>query len=186
MYAELKEKLAKILEEHKKWLADSNTGVRASLLRADLTRADLTGANLTEADLTGASLTGADLIGANLTRADLTRASLTGANLTRASLIGANLIGADLTRASLIGADLTGADLTRADLTGADLDYSSFPLRCSSTKCKVDDRLFRQLLYHALVLCPENNPIKKTGTWKTFIDEANKFHQADECGKIGE
>ena len=52
------EKLAEILENHKKWLADDG-GCRAYLSGADLSRADLSGADLSGADLSGADLSGA-------------------------------------------------------------------------------------------------------------------------------
>ena len=57
------EKLAEILENHKKWLA--NDGGR---------RANLSGANLIGANLIGANLSRANLIGAKLSRANLSGA----------------------------------------------------------------------------------------------------------------
>ena len=72
------EKLAEILENHKKWLADDGG------CRADLSGADLRGANLRRANLNGEDLSWADLRGANLSGADLR-----GANLSRADLSGA-------------------------------------------------------------------------------------------------
>ena len=67
------EKLAEILENHKKWLADDG-GCRAHLSGADLRGADLSGADLRGADLSGADLRGADLRGADLSGADLSGA----------------------------------------------------------------------------------------------------------------
>ena len=91
--------LATILEQHKQWLNNPDTGARADLYGAVLTganlaRADLTGAYLARATLAGADLTGANLTGANLYGADLYWATLTGANLNEADLAGANLTGA--------------------------------------------------------------------------------------------
>ena len=60
-----KDKLAKIIREHKKWLL--NDGGQ----RANLSYADLRSANLRSANLSGANLSGADLSGANLSGADL-------------------------------------------------------------------------------------------------------------------
>ena len=77
------EKLAEILENHKKWLANDGG------FRANLSGADLSGANLSEADLRWANLSGADLSGANLSEADLRWADLSGANLSGANLSGA-------------------------------------------------------------------------------------------------
>ena len=67
------------------------------------------------------------------------RADLQGANLRRANLQGANLR----------GANLRSADLRRADLRSANLDFSAWPLWCGSVGAIVDDRIQRQLLYHA-------------------------------------
>ena len=106
--------LAEVLEEHRKWRADSATGKRANLGGADLEGANLEGANLR-----GANLGGADLEGANLGDADLGGADLRGANLIDANLIDANLGGADLGGANLRGADLIDANLRNANLGGA-------------------------------------------------------------------
>lgn len=68
------------------------------------------------------------------------------------------LVGADLTHANL-----THADLTHANLTGADLRYSEWPLWCGSLGVKVDVKIARQLVYHALMVdCadPEFQAIK--------------------------
>lgn len=125
-----KEKLQKILENHKRWLrgdggerADlSGENLRyahfegAVLCRADLRNADIMGANLAGADLQGADLQGAFLWNANLRCADLRRTNLKGANLN-----GADLSYACLTRASITGACLRGANLQWVDLQGADL-----------------------------------------------------------------
>ena len=77
------EKLAEILENHKKWIMNDGG------CRADLSGADLSGADLSRADLSGA-----DLSWANLSRANLSRADLSGADLSWAYLSGANLSGA--------------------------------------------------------------------------------------------
>ena len=73
--------IKKILIEHKKWIDDPNTG-----LRADLRRANLQGANLQGADLWGANLQGADLRDADLRDADLQAANLRRADLRDADL----------------------------------------------------------------------------------------------------
>ena len=54
------EKLAEILENHKKWLANDG-GFRADLRWANLIEANLSEANLSEADLRWANLSGSDL-----------------------------------------------------------------------------------------------------------------------------
>ena len=77
-----RDKLAEILENHKKWIYNEDGGVRANLREADLCGADLCGADLREADLYGANLYGADLCGADLCGADLYGANLYGAKNT--------------------------------------------------------------------------------------------------------
>jgi hypothetical protein len=100
------ELLKKILEEHERWLTDSNAGARANLWGANLAGANLAGANLRGVDLGGANLRGADLAGVNLR----------GANLAGANLWGANLAGANLWEADLAGASLWGANLREAKI----------------------------------------------------------------------
>ena len=114
-----KEKLNKILEEHKHWI--NKDCKNWEKMRADLSEADLRGANLCDADLSGADLRDADLSGTDLLRADLYDANLRGANLSEADLLGANLRGADLLGANLRGANLSEADLLGANLRGANL-----------------------------------------------------------------
>ena len=80
-----KEKLQKILDQHKQWLA-GNGGETADLRDASLLQADLDSANLTSADLHGADLRYANLRGANLSGADLRNANLSGADLSGAIL----------------------------------------------------------------------------------------------------
>lgn len=43
----------------------------------------------------------------------------------------------------------------KADLRGAYLDFSSWPLWCGSLDVKIDTRLQRQLVFHALAVSPE-------------------------------
>ena len=77
-----KEKLDKILDNHKLWLrTNGKQGEKANLRGADLSEADLRGA-----DLSGADLSGADLRGADLSEADLRGADLSGADLDYSSL----------------------------------------------------------------------------------------------------
>ena len=159
-----KAQLKKILADHAKWLASSSTGIKANL-----SEADLSGANLSEANLSGANLFGADLSGANLSEANLSGANLFGADLSGANLSGANLSGANLSRANLSGADLSGADL----------DFGQWPLWCGSLNAKADERLARQLCYHALAVSKKwFKPTKKQLAW------VNKFHRILEVPKL--
>jgi uncharacterized protein YjbI with pentapeptide repeats len=129
----------------------------------------------------GADLCGADLRDANLSGANLRDANLSGANLSDANLSGANLCGADLRDANLSGANLrdanlSGANLSGADLRGADLDYSAWPLRCSSLKAKVCDKISAQLLFHAFAV----SSVIPTTEQLEFMER--NFHRFDECG----
>ncbi len=76
-----------------------------------------------------------------------------------------------------------GADLQGADLRGADLDFASIHLSGNFLKVKLDARIVRQLLYHAASNCDPDDP--ECQKIKDLIkEEANKFHRADECGRI--
>ena len=114
-----REKLNKILEEHKHWIDEDCKNWEE--MRADLHNADLRGADLRGADLHNADLRGADLHNAYLSGACLLNANLSGVNLYNAYLRGADLHNAYLSGANLLGADLRGADLHNADLSGANL-----------------------------------------------------------------
>ena len=109
-----REKLNKVLEEHKHWINEDCENWEEM-------RADLRNANLCNADLREANLRGADLRNADLSDADLSDTDLRNADLRNANLREANLRGADLRNADLRGADLRGADLRNANLCNADL-----------------------------------------------------------------
>jgi uncharacterized protein YjbI with pentapeptide repeats len=87
-------------------------------------------------------------------------------------------------------ADLSDANLSYADLRNAYLDYSAFPLWCGGLNVKIDDRIAIQLLYH-FVSNVKSSPytskaLKSLCSLKSVIKQANKFHRANECGKIEE
>ena len=106
----------------------------------------------------------------------------------RANLKGANLERANLKWANLKWANLEGANLEGANLKGANLDYSAFPLWCGGLDVHIDDRQATQLLYHLVrnVLYSKNTSkaMKKICRIKSLVNQANKFHRVDECGKI--
>jgi len=143
------EKLAEMIEDHRRWLRGLEGGNRANLTKANLTGAYLNGAYLTRAELTGADLTRADLNGAELSGAELT-----GAYLTRADLNGANLTGAYLSGANLAGANLAGAELNKEIITIAPVTVSG--LRWPIT---IGDKMMK-------IGC-QTHPISK---WKSFKD----------------
>ncbi len=81
-----------------------------------------------------------------------------------------------------------GKNLGGADLSDADLDYSCWPLWCGSLTAQIDDRIAMQLLYH---LCSTimhslevSTDIKAVLLSQMVLDIANRFHRADECGKL--
>ncbi len=191
-----KAELAEILDKHKKWLNDEEGGERADLHEADLRGADLSHANLSYANLRHANLSHANLSYANLRHANLSGAYLSGANLrganlshanlSYANLRGANLSGANLSHANLSGANLRDANLSGANLRDANIDYCGFPLWCGSLRAHFDDRQIIQLIYHA-VKAGVDSPNVSGGLKEVLYglaDTANKFHRADECGRI--
>lgn len=150
-----------------------------SLVGADLSFADLKDVNREGVDFTRAYLTGADLRGADLNHANFREANLTCANLEGADLTYANLEGAELRNAIF-----RSADLMKADLTGAKMDYSTWPLWCGSIGVKVDVKIAKQLVYHAIsVDCDDPEFLKIREFCKDF---ANGFHrvQDKDCKKV--
>ena len=153
-----------------------NNTIKDTLEEAVKRGIELSCAALFNANLCGANLSGAILLGANLRGA-----ILRGANLNDAILSGANLLGANLW-----GANLRGADLLGANLLGANLDYSCLPLWCGSLSANFDDRQIIQFVYHIVKsgLNSTNTSDEIKSELAKLIDLANKFHMADECGKI--
>ena len=146
-----REKLNKILQNHRKWLDDPDRwgevyraklrGVNLigeNLRGADLRGAKLCGASLLSADLRGADLRSADLRGASLLSADLRGADLRYAKLTHANLTRANLEQANLEGTSLQCVNLKGADARGADFRGADLKYTDTHEMKVNTETKID------------------------------------------------
>jgi len=86
---------------------------------------------------------------------------------------------ANLAGANLSGANLRGANLNRANLNRADLDFSCLPLWCGGLKFKLDERLAKQIMYHALSLCHEHvTPDAALRKW------VNTFHRVGEVPKL--
>lgn len=108
-----RERITKILERHKHWLAADCDGW-------EYMRADLHGANLR-----GFCLRGFRLVHANLRNADLEGADLYKADFIGADMRGANLRWSDSRFACFRGADLRGADLRESDLSDAKLQYAN-------------------------------------------------------------
>ena len=104
-------KLEEILEQHKLWLQDNNTGCRANLNGAELLGADLSYKNLSHA---------------TLRRANLQNSCLRCTNLYSADLRGVNLQNSDLRDANMCDAKLYGTELLGADLRGVELPDNTF------------------------------------------------------------
>ena len=109
--------------------------------------------------------------------------SLRGA-VERAGADGAHLERANLENAHLEGAHLENAHLERANLEGANLDFSCWPLWCGSFGVVVDARLAAQLAYHFCRVRCNNAEVVEAQRMLTGL--ANKFHRANECGRIAE
>lgn len=150
-----KEKLDKILENHKLWL-NGEGGECANLRGADLRYAnlyniDLRCANLNSADLRCANLRGVDLSGANLNSASLSGASLYNANLYSSNLNNANLnnvktnmytIGYNLAcpeEGSFIGYKKVGKYIVKLLIMEDSKRNSATTLKCRCDKAKVLD-----------------------------------------------
>lgn len=100
----------------------------------------------------------------------------------------ANLFSTDLRYADLRSANLSAANLNFADLNNANLDFSCFPLYCGGLDVHIDDKQATQLLYHLIRNVQYSKNTSKEmkdllGT-KELIQQANKFHRVDECGKL--
>ena len=106
------EKLAQILEAHRKWVESQGKQGK----QADLSRANLRGANLENACL----------VRANLREADLSRANLRGANLENACLVRANLREADLSRSQPTGGQ-PRKRLPKSEPTSRRADFEGVP-----------------------------------------------------------
>lgn len=140
-----KEKLDKILENHKLWL--NGEGGECANLRG----ADLRYANLYNIDLRCANLRGVDLSGANLNSANLSGASLYNANLYSSNLNNANLnnvktnmytIGYNLAcpeEGSFIGYKKVGKYIVKLLIMEDSKRNSATTLKCRCDKAKVLD-----------------------------------------------
>ena len=89
-------------------------------------------------------------------------------------------------RADLSDADLRGANLSDANLSDADIDFGCLPLWCGSLGANFDDSQLSQMAYHLVKAgVDSNNASDETKKeLSKLIDFANKFHRAEECGRI--
>jgi uncharacterized protein YjbI with pentapeptide repeats len=167
--------LKELIELHKEWLVDNNSGTRLDLSDANLGYANLSGANLRYANLRYADLRYANLRYADLSGANLGYADLSDANLSDANLGYANLSGADLRYANLRYADLGYADLGYADLSDADLGYAN--LRYADLRNCIGNNIEIKSLQLGTYLVSYTKEILSIGCqshshskWRTFSD----------------
>ena len=97
-----------------------------------------------------------------------------------ANMRNADMRNADMRGANMRNADMQDADMRNADMRNADIDYSAWPLRCSSTKAILCDKLKAQLMYHALCLVGDSVAIPQE--MKDFVN--NNFHRIGELPKL--
>ena len=146
-----KAELDRIMEEHKKWLADRNIGKRADLSGLSLCDMDLSGKDFSYANMEGVDLMGANLSGANLSHAYLRRAYLMKTDLSKATLVeadfsqariylsnldecvgdgalfvGSRICDCSVLKASLKKAGFLMADVYDNDFKGSDLEKANF------------------------------------------------------------
>lgn len=130
-----KEKLDKILENHKLWL--NGEGGECANLRG----ANLSGANLNSANLSGASLYNANLSGDSLYNANLYSSNLNNANLnnvkTNMYTIGYNLACPE--EGSFIGYKKVGKYIVKLLIMEDSKRNSATTLKCRCDKAKVLD-----------------------------------------------
>lgn len=119
---------------------------------------------------------------------DFKNANLEGVELGGTYLRNADFRGANLRHAGLSAADLRGADFRGADFKDVNLDYSCLPLWCGSLDVHIDEKQTFQLLYHLLrnVSYSKNisEDVKQKLLTPELVELANRFHRAEECGKI--
>lgn len=74
----------------------------------------------------------------------------------------------------------------RANLEGAYLDFSCLPLWCGSLSAHFDDNQIIQIVYHAVKagLNSKNVSEEVKVELSKAIGLANRFHRAEECGRI--
>ena len=126
-----KNEIEKILEEHRKWLADRKEGSCADFSGRNISGYDFHGQDLSfavfngccadKANFKGTVLKKAQMIGAAFISADFSGANLEGADMMKAKIIHSNYEDAKLSSADMYSATLWNNSMENADLTGANL-----------------------------------------------------------------
>ncbi|MCP4353102.1 MAG: toll/interleukin-1 receptor domain-containing protein [Desulfobacterales bacterium] len=130
-----KDKLEKIIKEHKEWVEKGDkSGKRATLWYAKLKGINLRGVNLHGVNFQQAELQDSDFQCANLSDANFFKANLENANLSETDLQAANF-----PLANLKGANLKKSLLTRVNFVGTQLDNADFD------SVRIDQKTIAQL-----------------------------------------
>ena len=155
-----------IMEEHKKWLENHETGKRAELRDVDLSNMDLSGRDFSHANMEGVILMFSSLGGANLSNANLQQAVLHKADLSKATIDGTIFVNASLNfsnlneckgehanfsfaclwdcnvkKASLPSASFFDAKVCDCDFTGSNLENARFTCADLDNACFADTNL---------------------------------------------
>ncbi|MDY6959344.1 MAG: pentapeptide repeat-containing protein [Halobacteriota archaeon] len=171
-----REEIQSRLKLHKLWLeSEGMEGERANFAGADLRDADFEGADFRYANCRGANFENANCRDANFKGADLKYATFEGADCRGADFQHADCREANFQDADCWRANFENADCRKANFQGANIDYSCWPLWCGSLDVKVDKRIARQLLYHAVAV--SQGVLPKKCFSKALLDEVNKFHR---------
>ena len=166
-----------------------------ALVGVDLSNRDLRGCDLSNSDLRDSNLSGSNLSGSDLRGSNLSGSNLINSNLSRSNLYNSNLSNCELSNCNLSGSNLSNCDLSRSNLrftnlSRSDLDFACMPLWCGDLKAGYDDKQIIQQLYHVLshVKYSPNasDDLKSKMLTDELIELANRFHRANECGKLTE
>ena len=162
------------IRKHRIWLEDKTN--------PDAMRLVLTGYNLSHSNLSNSNLSKSDLSRSNLSNSNLRYSNLRYSNLSNTDLRHSCLRYSNLSYSNLSSSNLSYSDLRYADLSGSNLDYAAWPLWCGSVDVTIDERIAKQLLYHALSVALPHTP--KRAITKTLIKWANGFHRVGEVPEL--
>jgi hypothetical protein len=115
----------RMLEKHKLWLNDEDSGVQADFRSANLEDANFRSANLQSANFENTLLRDANFEDAYLRDADFEGAYLSYTNFRGANFRFANLEDANFSGSNFEGAYLSGANFKGANLSGANLSNTN-------------------------------------------------------------
>lgn len=122
---DLKEAMAALLENHRRWLeSNGERGERIDLYEPEISGYDFRGTILSRAILYGANLNYCTFSEADLSGVEMHGSSLCQADFCACNLREAQISGCDLHAAFFLDADLTNADISDSDLTDAEFNQA--------------------------------------------------------------